>query len=259
MTWWISQSANRTVQPGWAQVRYIARNARRCSRVASRCSRPTSRSTPAPFNTTGIRLASQHRRRTVVRRQRLAVAGLTDAVVVEPGAQGVQSMSTETSGTRRSVVRAPVTNADHGVGLQLIETPLLVVGLGLFGGDRRIQGGRHTGVGLRVQLQMGVAHPGVPVDPPPQGRVAGATVHGSRPRHRATGSGPGPASPVRTPRHWRSSPTRPGSPPTLGAGTGRRHPGRGRPGPRRRHAPPTPRRPPRRHAPRAAGHTPRPA
>ena len=47
--WWMSQAENTTVQSGWAQVRCIARNARRWARVAVRRVRPTSRTSPAPF------------------------------------------------------------------------------------------------------------------------------------------------------------------------------------------------------------------
>ena len=97
-------------QPGWPQVRYIARNARRCALVASRWSRPRSRATPAPFNTTGTRLASQPRRRTVS-----AGSGWPSPVSqmlrsCNPARRVSTSINTVTSGTRRSRVRAPVTN-----------------------------------------------------------------------------------------------------------------------------------------------------
>ncbi|CAN5701272.1 hypothetical protein BH18ACT2_BH18ACT2_15740 [soil metagenome] len=101
MTWWIRQSSNRTPQPGWAQVAFIARSARRCSAVASRLARPTSVTTPAPSNTTGMMAASQHIRRTDA-----AGMGLPSPVShtpwsCNPWRNVSRSMSTVTSGTRR--------------------------------------------------------------------------------------------------------------------------------------------------------------
>ena len=65
MTWWIWQWSNATSQCGWAQVRYIARSARRWARLATRCSRPTASASPSVPNTIGMMAASQHSRRIV--------------------------------------------------------------------------------------------------------------------------------------------------------------------------------------------------
>jgi len=53
------------VHPGQAQLRCIARNARRCGLVANRRVRPASNATPSPPSTTGKMSASHHSFRTV--------------------------------------------------------------------------------------------------------------------------------------------------------------------------------------------------
>ena len=65
LRWWMSQSPKRTGQSGAAQVRCMARSARRWSAVARRLARPTSTTLPSPSNTIGMMSASHASRRTV--------------------------------------------------------------------------------------------------------------------------------------------------------------------------------------------------
>ena len=59
-------------------------------------------------------------------------------------------MSTLTCAGRRPAPRPRRDQRDEGVGAQLVERPA-AVGLGPFGGDRRVQRGGESGVGFRVQ------------------------------------------------------------------------------------------------------------
>ena len=104
--------------------------------------------------------------------QRVGVGGLGDAVIMQPGAQGVEV-------DQHDHLRHPAglgacrylcgvgagDQLDEGVGLQLVERQVRVLLVGLGCGDGGVEGGGHSGVGLGVELEMGVAHPGGAVDP----------------------------------------------------------------------------------------------
>ena len=74
-------------------------------------------------------------------------------------------MSTETSGTRGSVVRAPVMRSTMTSACSWSKRAP-VVGLGPFGGDGSVEHRGDLGVGFRIELEVGVAHAGDLVDPP---------------------------------------------------------------------------------------------
>jgi hypothetical protein len=64
-TWWILVWLNGTSQSGWAQVRCMARSARRWARLTVRAVRPRLSGTPSPSSAIGMISASQQSRRTV--------------------------------------------------------------------------------------------------------------------------------------------------------------------------------------------------
>ncbi len=197
--WWMSQAENTTVQSGCAQLRCMARNARRWARVAVRRLRPTSRTSPAPFSTIGRMSASQHIRRTVSTGNGMPSSVSQMLWACQPDTRVSWSTSTLISGTRSpgppevAAITASTCNCAHGVRA----LPSCCRSRRSLGVDRRVQ----CGVTDRVQLEMGVMHPGRLVDPPLHARPRPLVVPTPR-RHCRVGSprggGTGPGTAART-------------------------------------------------------------
>ena len=154
-------------------------------------------------------------------------------------------------------IRGPGTDdqIDEGVGSEVLEAHVVLSGRAgrLDGG---IEGGRDAGVGLRVELEVGVAHPALSIDPPTNPplplqpfEVTGSVVTGQDPRQL-------PDLPFER-LHRRAWPlTRRGSIRARRAQRDRRRRAVRRRGRAHRHDRPTPCRPPERHGPPASGRTP---
>ena len=215
-----SQSPNRTVQSGNPQVRYIARNARRCSAVAMRRPRPWSSTTPSVVDddrddhpVTGD---PAHR----FGWDRLPVERLTHRVLMRAvGERGGVDQ-------HRHLGRAPLTGAGPVMAATKASArswskrPGFGVGLGPFGGDGGVQRRRRCGRRLPGPRRGGCGTARSAGRSNGAGTVAGGSAPAAATRHRQTGGGRGHGHGVRTSRPTTPPPcppTRRPAPPTAHA------------------------------------------
>ena len=178
MTWWIWQWSNAMSQCGWAQVRYIARSARRWARLATRCSRPTASVSPSVPNTIGMMAASQHNRRIVSTGSGIPLEVSQIDEAWSPSVSVGRSTCTHTSGTRRSPVLAGVaattstraTTVSCSRGISRVAVALCD------GVELGVDRGPQLGAGFGVDFGVEVPHPGDLVDPASHRRVRLLTV-----------------------------------------------------------------------------------
>ena len=178
MTWWIWQWSKAMSQWGWAQVRYIARSARRWARLATRCSRPTASASPSAPNTIGMMAASQHNRRIVSTGSGMPFEVSQIDEAWSPSASVGRSTCTHTSGTRRSPLLAGVapTTSTRAITVSFSRGTSPLPSRCLTRVELGVDRGPQLGSGFGIDLGVEVPHPGDLVDPPPHRRVRLLTV-----------------------------------------------------------------------------------
>ena len=82
----------------------------------------------------------------------------------------------------------PGDQPDQGIGLEVVEVDVVALGCDTCRGDGGVEGGGDAGVGLGVDLEVGVTHPADSIDPAPHttlllesGELGDAVVAGQDP------------------------------------------------------------------------------